>query len=131
MNEPTKWTHFWDMHSGGGTKEAPYEHIYIEANEKDARIIFYNRFRHSPDRVSCTCCGEDYAVSESDSIEDASGYQRSCKYAGGRYVDSPRNDQFIPMKEYAKQPDVLIIRASDIKDDERIGEVPREGYVWQ
>ena len=57
------WTQFWDMHSGGSLKEQ-WQYIYIEAPEDEARVIFYNRFDHSPDRVTCTCCGEDYSVSE-------------------------------------------------------------------
>ena len=52
--EESKWTLFWDMASGGDTKEEPYENIYIEAPEEEAKVIFYNRFGHNPERVSCT-----------------------------------------------------------------------------
>ena len=44
------WTHFWDMHSGGGQKEK-FGHCYIEAPENEAKVIFYNRFGHNPERV--------------------------------------------------------------------------------
>lgn len=68
---------FWDMHSGGGCKEKPYEQIYIEAeSEEEAKRIFYGRFGHNPDRVTCTCCGRDYSISSSESLEDATKYQR-------------------------------------------------------
>lgn len=66
------------MHSGGGTKEEPYSDIFIEAPEKEAKIIFYNRFGHNPERVSCTCCGEDYSISESISLKQATGFHRGC-----------------------------------------------------
>ena len=33
--------------------------------------------------------------------------------------------------EFEAREDVLIIRAADIKDEERQGDVPRQGYVWQ
>lgn len=132
--EETKWTLFWDMHSGGGTKEKPYEKIYIEAPEDEAKVIFYNRFGHNPERVSCTCCGEDYSISESESLEQASGYHRKCawdKETKG-YVNRPNeySDNFITVEDYSKQQDVLIIPKSEIKDSERVGDVPSEGYVW-
>ena len=132
--EESKWTLFWDMHSGGGTKEEPYEKIYIEAPEEEAKVIFYNRFGHNPERVSCTCCGEDYSISESATLEQASGYHRNCawdKEIKG-YIEKPNeyNDTFLTVEDYSKQEDVLIIPKSEIKDSERIGDVPSEGYVW-
>lgn len=98
------WTQFLDMHSGGGQKEK-FSHCYIEAPENEAKVIFYNRFGHSPERVSCTCCGEDYSISESETLEQASGYQRGCA-------------------------NVCVIYAKDIKPEERVGEIPEQGYVW-
>lgn len=82
------WTLFWDMHSGGGTKEPPYEKIYIEAPRKEAEIVFYNRFGHSAGRVTCTCCGEDYSVSESETLEQASGFHRNCYSMARKEYDS-------------------------------------------
>jgi hypothetical protein len=167
-----------DMHSGGGMKEKPYEHIYIEASEDAAKVIFYNRFGHNPERVSCTCCGEDYSISEEDSLEQASAYDRHCEYAyffkddgkrakgehkydhakeswciagrpvEGMYVeeqDQSRMDirrtcntkdsdpwgLYQTVDEYVKRPNVLVIRASEIRDDERKGQVPEQGYVWR
>lgn len=106
------WTHFWDMHSGSGTKE-PFEHIYIEADEADAKVIFYNRFGHSPDRVSCTCCGLDYYV-DTDTIEKVTKHHR-----GGLSVES-----------YKQQPAVLFIPKDDIKPEDRVGKLPQQGYIW-
>jgi hypothetical protein len=74
------YTRFMDMHSGGGTKEAPYDKIFIEAPEEEAKVIFYNRFGHSPDRVTCTCCGEDYSITEGESLAELSAYDRNCAY---------------------------------------------------
>lgn len=130
-----KWTQFMDMHSGGGNKEGGYEYIYIEAPEEEARIIFYNRFGHSSDRVSCTCCGEDYSVSESDSLEQATAYNRGCKYDNSKkkYVEEPQygDSGILSLSEYLLQNDVLVIHKKDIKDSERIGDVPEQGYVWR
>ena len=74
------WTRFMDMHSGGGRK-GPAEKIIIEAPEDEARVVFYNRFGLSPDRVTCTCCGEDYSVTEGDTLEQITAYDRNCHSA--------------------------------------------------
>jgi hypothetical protein len=109
------WTRFMDMHSGGGCKEKPYEYIYIEAGETEAKTIFYNRFGHNPERVTCTCCGEDYSTSEYKTLEEATQYQRENRELVG---------------DYCKRKDVLVIRAKEIKPEEYSGSVPRQGYVW-
>lgn len=107
------WTQFWDMHSGGGCKEE-WSQIYIEASEPEARIIFYNKFGHNPSRVSCTCCGEDYDVSESPSLEEATAFDR----------------RGASLAEYEAESRTLIIRAGDINLGWRSGEVPEQGCVW-
>lgn len=75
------WTRFMDMHSGGGTKEPPFQYIYIEAPEDEAKTVFYNRFGHNPERVTCTCCGDDYAISSEDNLAQITGYDRNCHHA--------------------------------------------------
>ena len=112
------WTHFWDMHSGGGTKEEPYEHIFIEAPEDEAEVIFYNRFGHNPHRITCTCCGSDYAIDEYKTLKEATAYHRK------------RGGKTITVKEYSKERNVLIIRVNEIKAEERKGCLPTQGYVW-
>ena len=130
------WTHFWDMHSGGGKKEPPYEHIYIEAPEDEAKVVFYNRFGHNPERISCTCCGEDYSISESETLDQLTGYHRGCRYDTDerQYVEEPGTESYarehITLDTYRAKPDALFIEASEIVDDERVGEVPTEGWVW-
>lgn len=99
----TPWTHFRDMHSGGGTKVQPYDHIFIQAPEAEAIIIFYNRFGRNPLRVTCTCCGADYVVEEYETPEDIM-HVPGC--------------------------DVLCIHDSDISPTERIGSVPEEWFDW-
>jgi hypothetical protein len=68
-----------DMHSGGRTKEPPYQHIYIEAPQAEAEVIFYNRFKHNPNRVTCTCCGADYSIGDGESLEELTGFDRNCE----------------------------------------------------
>lgn len=109
------WTRFMDMHSGGGTKEEPYEYIYIEAPVSEAKVIFYNRFGHNPERVTCTCCGEDYSIDAEETLEKATEYER----------------RDLSLDEYMEREDVLFIHASEIKDEERQGDVPEQGYVWR
>jgi hypothetical protein len=144
-----------DMHSGGGCKEKPYEHIYIEAPQAEAEVIFYNRFKHNPNRITCTCCGEDYSINEHETLEQATAFERNCAYSKDgyvekqnestrRFVDGAKNDVFVwnhyldenpgskymTLEVYLKQPNILVIKTEDIKPEERVGEVPVEGYVW-
>lgn len=74
------WTQFMDMHSGGDIKEPPYNYIYIQASEEEAKVIFYNRFGHNPEDIACDCCGENYSISEGENIEQVTGYERGCEY---------------------------------------------------
>lgn len=138
------WTQFWDMHSGGGQKEK-WARIYIEAPEEEAKVIFYNRFGHNPERVTCTCCGEDYSIDESETFEEISAYHRHCKWTGKGYVEEqddemkkyyrldewpPEHLKYKTPDEYEGDPEVLVIHADQITDDERCGSVPQQGYVW-
>ena len=100
------WTKFMDMNSGGDLKEK-WQYIYIEAPAEKAKIVFYNRFGHNPERITCTCCGEDYSISEGESIE-----------------------QLRLPSRFEKRKDILIIYAEQIKSEEYEGEVPEQGYVW-
>lgn len=167
------WTQFWDMHSGGGTKVVrledgsfidgnnftkegqPIDCIFIEASESEAKSIFYHRFGHNPERVSCGCCGEDYSISESDSLAQLTGFHRHCAYEKDGYVEKQDESlrkhvrgaedeavwnayldgrgnaaKYQTVEEYMKRPDVLIVPATHIKPEERKGEVPIQGYVW-
>jgi len=117
------WTHFYDMHSGGGRK-ASHEHIYIEAPKEEATRVFYARFGHNPNRVSCTCCGEDYSISDDETFADLTHYQRN----RARWN---KPEDLMTIDEYIAQDDVLVIGALEISDEERTGDdPPEEGYVW-
>lgn len=124
-----------DMHSGGGQKE-PYAYIYIQAPIEEAKIIFHNRFGHNPYRVTCTCCGEDYSISESATLEQATAYERHCAYESGvGYVERPDTSfgctrPVTPLVDYLESKDILVIYEGEIKPEERQGEIPAQGYVW-
>lgn len=151
------WTQFWDMNSGGWQKE-DWSQIYIEAPEEEAKVIFYNRFGHNPERITCTCCGEDYSIDEYKTLTEATAYHRGCDssyfrpdgtecsqdeawvfgkgtkpgYSWG-YVergDKSGYNKYKTLDEFLKSDDILVIYANDIKDDEREGYVPQQGYVW-
>lgn len=130
------WTRFMDMHSGGGLKESPFKYIYIEAPEDEAKVIFYNRFGHSPERISCTCCGEDYSIHPEESLQQATAYERRCAYdsKSKKYIEKPDKDyigEYITFEQYLTKADILIIYSSSISEAERKGEVPEQGYVWK
>lgn len=169
------WTHFWDMHSGGGTKVIrledgsyiegnrmtkagqPVNHIYIEAPEAEAKTIFYNRFGHNPERVSCTCCGDDYSISEGKDLAQLTAFERHCAYDDDaqkwverqcerlrEYVPGAKDDavwqaylesrgdaaKYRTLEEYMNDPETLFIPATHIKPEERRGNVPAQGYMW-
>jgi hypothetical protein len=114
------------MHSGGGLKEAPYQYIYIECgSEEEGKLIFYNRFGHAPERISCTCCGDDYSISFGE-LEELTAYDRKGGLRNWDRDDVPLQ----PLEDYFARPDVLAIPAREISDEERRGSLPRQGYVW-
>lgn len=152
------WTHFWDM-SSGGSQKLKYKHIFIEAPSAEAQIIFYNRFKRNPNRVTCTCCGRDYSISEEKILEQLTAYQRGCEYVyldpqgkeclqeeawergkgqkkgyTSQYVERPQTKlsfvKYQTLKEFARNKDILILYAKDINLKERKGKIPKEGYVW-
>ncbi len=89
------WTEFMDMNSGGGQK-LDWDYIYIEADEEEARSIFYAKFERNPNRVTCTCCGPDYSITTNDSLDQLTAYNRGCAWDDEkkRYDESKkRNNQ--------------------------------------
>ncbi len=148
---------FHDMHGGGSLKIKPFGFIYIEADSKEeAKIIFYNRFNRNPEKISCACCGEDYSISISSDLTQATAFERNCRYA---YFDEKRREvsrdkalvigkglkdgyfsKYIEesgiygkhetLNKYLKRKDVLVIYANDIKPEERIGEIRKSGWVY-
>lgn len=118
------WTLFWYRHFGGCTKEEPYEKIYIESPKKEAEVIFFNRFCHNPNRVTCTCCGAEYSIDESETLEEA------CEYHRKNYWNELGQKKELSVEEYMNLPNVLVISANEIKSEERIGKLPEHGWVW-
>jgi hypothetical protein len=67
------WTHFYDMHSGG-PKKLQWQHIFIQAPQEEAEIIFQNRFGRDPRNVTCECCGSDYSIHFEKTLEEMKKY---------------------------------------------------------
>ena len=112
------WTQFYAMHSGGSTKEPPAEVIYIEAPEEQAAVMFHNFFGHSPDRVTCTCCGADYSYNnyaddESEcTLTQLTAYERNCLFDNdsGKYSEmaDPDHQKYGPHKQYQTLDEYLL-----------------------
>jgi hypothetical protein len=118
------WTRFMDMHSGGDSKEKA-EYIFIEAPESEAKVIFYEKFGHDPERVSCACCGQDYSITAGEKEEDLAqitGLERGC-----RNLKSPRYKRGKNKGLYKKVKDPEF-RAHFYLED---GEKPPSGYEVQ
>jgi hypothetical protein len=89
-------TRFMDMHSGGRLK-TPFTHIYIDAPLNKALEIFKAVFKRNPDNVTCKCCGEDFIYEEYASLEEATAYDRDCKWTGQKYdLENP----VVSLEEY-------------------------------
>jgi hypothetical protein len=128
------WTQFGDMNSGGSQKEK-FDKCYIEAPEEEAKSVFYSRFGHNPERVTCTCCGSDYSISESPSLEQASAYHRGCKWDDETrgYVEKSAGksySKYMTVEEYIESGHAHVIYAKDIEPHERHVDLPEQGYVW-
>lgn len=146
------WTQFMDMHSGGSQK-LDWPHIYIEAPEYEAVSVFYSRFHRNPNSVTCTCCGEDYAIFFTDKpLEYATAYERGCRYgyvnkdgaevseeearsglgAVGKYFEERGSwKEHRTLEEFLQSGECLVIRAEEITDEERRSVVPtEERHVW-
>lgn len=136
-DEPSPWTRFMDMHSGGGLKEAQ-QYIYIEAPEEEAKSVFYAIFGHNPERVTCTCCGQDYSIRQDVDLAQSTAFDRNCHYDNTehKYVeregDSPwaKRGGLTTLEDYLQRDDVRVIYAKDIPVGAREVHVPRSGYVW-
>lgn len=115
------WTKFLDMSSGGGEK-LDWWSIWIEAPEAEARVIFYNLFDRDPDNVTCDCCGEDYSVTEYGTLENATAYERNCRWDKSRkcYVEEPdptiREPYYRTLEAFLKDPSIKVIPASEIEN---------------
>lgn len=142
------------MHSGGSQKE-PFSILYIQAPEREARSVFYSRFGHNPERVTCSCCGSDYSVSSdpSASPEEITGFHRNAFYAvpkakhldysQAKYFDRRedipddweiRRDmgerEVLSLEDYFAQDDIAVIYAKEIEEYERHVTVPDELGMW-
>jgi len=114
------------MNSGGGQKE-PFTLCFIEAPHDEACAVFYARFGHNPERVTCTCCGEDYLI-DSGKLENLTSYHRRARPS---FMSRSDDDLKQSLAELEQRKNVVFIRAESITDSERKSDVPVEGYVWK
>jgi len=119
------WTHFNDMHSGGGLK-LKWKYIFIEAPQSEAVIIFQNRFGRNPNKITCGCCGSDYSISEDTNLKVASGFERGCDS-----LETPTNEKGLYLndeedlaKVYGKEA-ARYFKEHYYLDD---GEEPKHGF---
>jgi hypothetical protein len=123
------WVRFFDLHSGGGAKTR-WGSIYVEGRDvAEAVARFQEHTGRDPEHVTCTCCGDDYAVSDDETLERACAYDRGCRWAapgkggpGGRWLEpgeSVPDDLAVrhhyrsttgeTMAEFRERTDVLIL----------------------
>lgn len=134
------WTCFIDMHSGGGTKVKPYDFIYINAPEDEAKTIFENQFARDPENVTCNCCGQDYSIDSDEDLARLTAFHRNCAYlyfgpdgsewperearkAGyqGRYVEkwNGKYGKYQTLEEYKTKESVCFLTPPAPLDEEK------------
>lgn len=111
------WTLFWDMHSGGRQK-LEWEKIYIEAEDETACRVFAAKFGRQADNITCYCCGDDYAVHEYPSLEEATEYHRG--------VTSNNIKKFIKLEDYIVDPSVKVVYREEILPEEEVHPLTRQ-----
>jgi len=97
-----------DMHSGGGAKLPPWEHIYLEAPQAEAEEIFRLATGRDPENVTCDCCGEDYSVSEAETLEEVSSFWR------GENRTWATTSRPLTVEEYGRREDIIYVTAAEI-----------------
>jgi len=122
------WTSFRDMSTSSkpGLKVG-YKEILIELPEEEAKGYFQKRFDCNPDKHTCSCCGSDFSVIESETLAKATMVVRKCHIDDktGEWQDSAPKPGTIAHKynlhkwyqtldEYIERDDVLVIRREEI-----------------
>jgi hypothetical protein len=118
--------------------------------------VFYAVFGRNPNRVTCTCCGEDYSISGYADLAQATGYERHCEYVyrdahgtevggekawqrdglTGSYEDrmqtkyNSERRPSIPLDLYLTSGECKVVYANEITPEMLGVEPPEQGYVW-
>ena len=64
-------------------------------------MLFKQLFGRDPNYETCSCCGNDYSISESDTLEEASKYHREDDYR--------LKGKKLTVEEYITKDNVLVV----------------------
>lgn len=104
------WTKFMDMYSGGMPKVPPYEYIFIEAKKIVAAGYFVRRFNQNPHGEFCECCGDNYSISEGETLEDLT--------EGETLEDLTKLEQrMFALEKFLTGDNVLVIQSEEIENE--------------
>ena len=103
LEDPTPWTRFWDMRSGGGPpKLASFDLIFIQEPKARAVALFMLLFDFDPERVPCEHCGPNYSIVEFPSLPGAAVF----------FIDY----NMLPnLEKLVEQPDVLVVSQASMR----------------
>jgi hypothetical protein len=102
LEDPTPWTRFMDMCSGGSRKLEPFDLIYIQEPEDRATALFMLLFDFDPRGVACRCCGSDYAILELPTLQESAAFHIEYHRLRG-------------LKQLVARDDVLVISQSSLR----------------
>lgn len=109
------WTLFKDMYADGYFQHKGIEFYLVEAREKDAIGMFMDETKCDPTRTTCKCCGQHFSILEYDSVFQATGSERNCRYDKELDLFIEEQDvsgsllKYKSLKEFLSQQNVLII----------------------
>lgn len=110
------WTRFRDMHSGGGQKTG-FDHIYVELPERQAVTWFKQYFNRNPYNTTCRTCGDDFSISEGESIQKLTSFQRNARVNDdGTEVPESTWGKYLTLEEYGDLDEAFIMSAFNLED---------------
>jgi hypothetical protein len=110
------WTIFEDAFADGKIKFKNFELIIVQASQEEAIPLFMKITNVDPKKVTCKCCGQHFSIREYDSVFQATGFLRGCKFDKklGSYVEEEDDfsiTRLTSMEEFLEKEEVLIIFA--------------------
>jgi hypothetical protein len=118
------YTIFYDMSSGGSEKES-FTKLAVRLPETEAVDWFEEKYGHSPYNVTCSCCGEDYAV-----------YEKSDTDGADLVVENPsrcnaKGDLLASLVAHVRDDCVILQERQCIEDGWFIKVIPSQVQLWE
>lgn len=111
------WVLFQDKNVHG-TKQTNYDFILIQGTKQEAIEKFKKHFGFHPLEIVCDICETHYSIEVEESMEQATGYVRNCKFIqeSCMYIEEPREPfnengefEYVTLEEFLVLMNVLVL----------------------